>query len=248
MTLLLRPGGLLLGSTLGAPTARPWEASYQAGHTRWLHSADSLAAALEAAGFVQVEVAPTSWRVSAATCSSRLHVVLWDSCELGACHVTTEAGNTASSLLSFLVSLQSSVCRATLKFLAADLLAPPRTLRSTGAPSSRWCSSTWAAGWEKTTGACWPSRRCGRRRENTTAGGLFAATWPLLAFLLLPAGQRIPIAQVMWIDVFVSKQPAVAIDCRDQQHSTCKQQNRASGMCKPTKRYCMVATCKLYLG
>ncbi|KAI7844660.1 hypothetical protein COHA_001749 [Chlorella ohadii] len=62
MTLLLRPGGLLLGSTLGAPTARPWEASYQAGHTRWLHSADSLAAALEAAGFVQVEVAPTSWR------------------------------------------------------------------------------------------------------------------------------------------------------------------------------------------
>lgn len=64
MALLLRPGGLLLGSTLGAPIPRPWEASYQAGHSRWLHSGGSLAAALEAAGFGQVQVAPTTWQVS----------------------------------------------------------------------------------------------------------------------------------------------------------------------------------------
>lgn len=33
--LLLRPGGLLLGSTLGAPSPREWEAAYQAGNKRW---------------------------------------------------------------------------------------------------------------------------------------------------------------------------------------------------------------------
>ncbi len=202
MALLLQPGGLLLGSTLGAPTPRPWEASYQAGYTRWLHSADSLAAALEAAGFVLVEVAPTSWRVSAAACCEQLKVVLWVSCELRACHVTAEGdcacgrwANPPAACChpgvpcSFLCAAQHSFC------LPPAVLAPNRTLRSTGAPSSRWCSSTWAAGWEKTTGACWPSRRCGRQRENTMTCGLFAATWPLLAFLLLPAGQRIPIDQ-----------------------------------------------------
>lgn len=61
--LLLRPGGLLLGSTLGAPTPRPWEAAYQAGRTRWLHSAQSLAALLRELGYEEVEVAPTRWRV-----------------------------------------------------------------------------------------------------------------------------------------------------------------------------------------
>lgn len=60
--LLLRPGGLLLGSTLGAPTPRPWEAAYQAGRTRWLHSAQSLAALLRELGYEEVEVAPTRWR------------------------------------------------------------------------------------------------------------------------------------------------------------------------------------------
>lgn len=70
MAVLLAPGGLLLGSTLGAPTPRAWEATYQAGHTRWLHSAESLAGALAAAGYEGVEVAPTSWRVS---CSGASH-------------------------------------------------------------------------------------------------------------------------------------------------------------------------------
>lgn len=63
MALLLRPGGLLVGSCLGAATPQPWEAQYQAGHNRWLHSAESLAEALEAAGYEQVEVVPTRWRV-----------------------------------------------------------------------------------------------------------------------------------------------------------------------------------------
>lgn len=63
-SLLLRPGGLLLGSTLGAATPREWEAAYQAGYTRWLHSADSLAALLRELGYEQVEVVPTRWQVS----------------------------------------------------------------------------------------------------------------------------------------------------------------------------------------
>ncbi|KAL4422579.1 hypothetical protein ABPG75_008776 [Micractinium tetrahymenae] len=60
--LLLRPGGLLLGSTLGAPTPREWVAAYQSGRTRWLHSAQSLKALLEGLGYEQVEVEPTRWR------------------------------------------------------------------------------------------------------------------------------------------------------------------------------------------
>lgn len=72
MLLLLRPGGLLVGSTLGAPTPRPWEAAYQAGHTRWLHSDDSLAAALQAAGYERVQVQHTAWRVRVAGAVGRL--------------------------------------------------------------------------------------------------------------------------------------------------------------------------------
>lgn len=65
MALLLRPGGLLLGSTLGAAAPHAWEAAYQPGRARWLHSATSLAEALAAAGYEGVVVEPTSWRVRA---------------------------------------------------------------------------------------------------------------------------------------------------------------------------------------
>lgn len=61
-SLLLHPGGLLLGSTMGAPTPREWVAAYQPGCTRWLHSAESLGRELREAGFEGVEVQPTQWR------------------------------------------------------------------------------------------------------------------------------------------------------------------------------------------
>ena len=65
VALLLRPGGLLIGSTLGAPEPRPWVAAYE-GRPRWLHSAQSLREALEGAGLGEVEVGPTRWKVRVA--------------------------------------------------------------------------------------------------------------------------------------------------------------------------------------
>lgn len=54
---LLQPGGLVLGSTAGATEPRQWTFANAAGSpTRWLHSAESLAALLASVGLVGIEV------------------------------------------------------------------------------------------------------------------------------------------------------------------------------------------------
>ncbi|GAB4818868.1 hypothetical protein N2152v2_005914 [Parachlorella kessleri] len=54
--LLLRPGGLLLGSAVGAHTPGEWEVAYRPGQRRYLHSVDSLRQLLQRTGYENVEV------------------------------------------------------------------------------------------------------------------------------------------------------------------------------------------------
>eukprot|EP00668_Euglena_longa_P018835 GGOE01023476.1.p1 GENE.GGOE01023476.1~~GGOE01023476.1.p1 ORF type:complete len:560 (-),score=152.39 GGOE01023476.1:257-1759(-) len=58
---VLKPGGVLIGSSLGAPTAREWGPTPDGSANRWLHDRETLAATLQAAGFdgeVTVEEVP----------------------------------------------------------------------------------------------------------------------------------------------------------------------------------------------
>ena len=63
----LRPGGLLLGSAVGAAVAGAWALTPDGTQSRWLHSAESLTAELAAAGFTDVVVGADShpWEAGA---------------------------------------------------------------------------------------------------------------------------------------------------------------------------------------